>query len=191
MWPWGHLAFGYVIYSLVRRALVGGRVTGREVAVLAIATQLPDLVDKPLAWALSVFPSGYALAHSVFIAVPVGVVSLVVAARRRRLGLGLALTIGYWSHLLGDVAVALAFDRPYTVTRVLWPLVTLPGSHTDLGGIEQVAYYAVQFLDLLRSTENPLVFVVYLGPLAAAGLLWVVDGAPGVREIHQWALDTQ
>lgn len=191
MWPWGHLAFGYLLYSLSRRSLRSGVITGRDVVVLAVATQLPDLIDKPLAWALSVFPSGYALAHSVFLALPLGIAVLALAVRRRRLGLGLAFTVGYWSHLAGDVLLAIALEKPYTITRVLWPVVVLPGSHTSLGTIEQVTYYAVQFFELLATTENPMVYVVYLGPPVAAAILWIVDGAPVVRELHEWALGPQ
>jgi membrane-bound metal-dependent hydrolase YbcI (DUF457 family) len=191
MWPWSHLAFGYLLYSPTSRALTDGRISGRAVVVLAIATQVPDLVDKPLAWLLSVFPSGYAIAHSVFVAVPVGVAVLAVAYRRARPDLGLAFTVGYWSHLLGDVLLAVALQKAYTVSRVLWPVVVLPGSHTSLGTIEQVEYYFVQFVALLRSSGNPAIYLAYFGPLVAAGVLWLADGAPGVRELHDWALDVQ
>ena len=49
MWPWEHLAFGYVLYSLGVRTLRGRTPRGPPVLVLAVATQVPDLLDKPLA----------------------------------------------------------------------------------------------------------------------------------------------
>ena len=64
MWPWGHLAVGYLVYSGLSRWRFG-RLPG-SVATLAVAlgTQLPDLVDKPLAWTVNVLASGRSLAHS-------------------------------------------------------------------------------------------------------------------------------
>lgn len=187
MWPWGHLAFGYLLYSLARRILPSGRIEGREVVVLAVATQLPDLIDKPLAWTLSVFPSGYSVAHSVFVAVPLALALFAVAIKHDRFGIGLAVVVGWWSHLFGDVLVAVLMDGTFTVTRVLWPLVVLPGSHTSLSSLEQFTYYLGEFLELLSTAESPLIFLLYFGPLAVAGLLWLLDGAPVVRELHDWA----
>lgn len=189
MWPWGHLAVGYLLYSPLRRLTTPGVPTGREVLVLAIATQIPDLVDKPLAWGLGVFPSGYAVAHSIFVAGPLGLVALVVAARVDRPTYGLAYLVGHWSHLAGDVVVALALDNPYSISRVLWPLIVLPGSHTSLGTIEQIQYYFGAFLSVLASPEGPTVFVLFFGPLATALALWLVDGAPVARELFQWVSD--
>jgi hypothetical protein len=188
MWPWGHLAVGYMLYSLSQRVLTSERITGREAVVLAVATQLPDLVDKPLAWSFSVFSSGYAIGHSVFVAVPVGIAALVVAFRRDRLGLGLAVTVGYWSHLFADVMLAVVFGNRYTVSRVLWPAVALPGSNSRLGTFEQVRYYFGEFLELLAA-GNPVVFIVFFGPLLLAAALWIVDGAPVARELYEWVVD--
>ena len=57
MWPWGHLVFGYLLYLLVRpRAWRNG--DRFAVIVLMIGTQVPDIVDKPLAWWFGVLPSG-------------------------------------------------------------------------------------------------------------------------------------
>lgn len=191
MLPWGHLAFGYLLYSPTRQALTDDRVPGREVLVLAVATQLPDLIDKPLSWTFSVFPGGYGLAHSVFVAGPVGLAALAIAARRDRLGFGLALAIGYWSHLVGDVLAAAVLDNPYAVSRVLWPLVSLPSAHTSLSLFARFRYYLGESVALLEHTQDPLVVLLYFGPLLAAVTLWLADGAPIVRELHEWAVDPQ
>lgn len=183
MWPWGHLALGYLCYSAVART-TDWRIGDREAVVLAVATQFPDLIDKTLAWVFDVFASGYAAGHSVFVAVPVGVTVVVVALARRRVALGVAFAFGYWSHLLGDVLLAVVLRQPYTVSRVLWPVVSLPGDQSSLGAVQHVGYYLVQFLDLLQTTANPAVVLIYLGPLLAATSLWVLDGTPGLRGVR-------
>ena len=58
MWPWGHLALGYLLHSPLARARFGRPPTDRATLLLVIGTQLPDLVDKPLAWWLGVLPAG-------------------------------------------------------------------------------------------------------------------------------------
>ena len=61
MWPWEHLAFGYLLWSLWLRARGRSLPGDWEALVLVFATQLPDLVDKPLAWQLGVLPGGRSL----------------------------------------------------------------------------------------------------------------------------------
>ena len=58
MLPWGHLAVGYLAYSLAVRVRSGGPPAGLAVAALAVGTQFPDLIDKPLVSWVSVLPSG-------------------------------------------------------------------------------------------------------------------------------------
>jgi hypothetical protein len=71
MWPWGHLALGYLLYSPFARARFGRPPTDRATLLLAFGTQLPDLVDKPLAWRLDVLPAGRTLGHSLLSVVAV------------------------------------------------------------------------------------------------------------------------
>jgi len=68
MWPWGHLAVGYLLWSVLVRDRRFRPPTGAETLLLAVGTQFPDAVDKPLAWSLGVLPNGRSLAHSVFLA---------------------------------------------------------------------------------------------------------------------------
>lgn len=186
MWPWGHAAFGYILYSLTSRAADEGPVTGWHVAVLAVATQLPDLIDKVGAWVFDVFSSGYAAGHSVFLAVPLGAAAIAVAARRDRPTLGVAFAVGYWSHLVGDVLVAVLRGVPYTVERVLWPLVTFPSSESPGGAVDTVLEFFSAFIFLLRTTDDPTVYVLFLGPPLVALAFWLADGAPGLRELYRW-----
>ncbi|MFB6165584.1 MAG: metal-dependent hydrolase [Haloarculaceae archaeon] len=180
MWPWEHVAFGYLLYSLWRHGR-GESPAGVPTLALAFGTQLPDLVDKPLSWGVGLFPAGYSVAHSVFVAVPVGAAAVLVAARRDRSAVGVAFAVGYLSHLVGDVINPLRTGDGLGVERVLWPLVRLPGydRHYDLVG--RTVHYLVRFLGELAHLRSLVPVVVYLGILASVVVLWIVDGAPGVR----------
>lgn len=177
MWPWDHLAVAYVLYSLARR--IAGERPSTEVFVLAGAALLPDVVDKTLSWGLGVFPSGYAVGHSVFVAVPAGVVVAALSGRLRRLEFGLAFVVGYWSHLAGDVVWgALVYGSP-AFDRVLWPIVEFEPYPTRRGLLDRALYYLADLAGTLADA-GPAVVVAYLAPLAVAFGLWVLDGAPGI-----------
>lgn len=187
MWPWEHLAVGYLLYSLGSRAVRGERPSETGTLVLLFGTQLPDLVDKPLSWGLGLFPSGFAIAHSVFVAVPVGVVAVVVADRLDHRQLGVALAVGYWSHLLADVVNTLRFGQDLGVERVLWPLVTHDPYATDYG-LARGWVYLTEFVRELATMEVTAVLVLYvLVPLPGL-LLWVADGSPGPRGLYRFAV---
>jgi len=70
MWPWGHLAVGYVAFSVFVRFRLGRQPSGHAALALAVATQLPDLIDKPLAWQFGLLSSGISVAHSILVGVP-------------------------------------------------------------------------------------------------------------------------
>lgn len=180
MFPWGHLAFGYLLFSPLVRLWRRRGPEGLAVVALALGTQLPDLIDKPLSWVFHLTPSGYSVAHSVFVAVPVagGVAVALTARGRSEAGVGFA--VGYLSHLAGDVLLAVALRQPYTVERVLWPAVTLPGYASEPSAVGRTLTYVVEWVEFLLASENLLLPVMYFGPLVAAGLLWLVDGAPGL-----------
>lgn len=188
MWPWSHAALGYLLYSFGAR-LIGRRPSGYPAIVLLFATQLPDLVDKPLSWVFDVFPQGYSIAHSVFIAVPLGVAILAIAAWRHRTECGIAFIVGYWSHLLGDVLFALIESNPLAFERVLWPVVTLPPYGTELTGFERLELYVSAFLELLLTQEATFILIaallIYFGPFFFAFLVWIIDGAPGVAALRR------
>lgn len=184
MWPWGHAGLGYLLYSLSLRA-TGRRVTGPEAVVLLVATQLPDLVDKPLAWQFDVVSSGYAVGHSLVVAVPLAVAVLALARRHGRPRLGAAFVVGHLSHLAGDVLVAVALSRPYTVERVLWPLVSVPGSHPELSFLDQIGYYGSEFVAYLGTTDSFLPTLLFTVPPVAAVALWVADGRPGLGTVRR------
>lgn len=186
MWPWGHLAVGYLLYSPAVHLLRGRAPGAVGVLALALGTQLPDLVDKPLSWVFHLTPQGYSVAHSVFVAVPVGIAVVALAAEYGRIEVGGAFTVGYWSHLVADVVFAVALREPYAVERVLWPLVVLPPYSSRVPPLARVFEYADRWVEYLLATAGAVGLAVYVAPLVAAGLLWLYDGAPGLPRPRQF-----
>lgn len=178
MWPWGHAVAGYLLYSLGRRALGRTPPTGTGTVVLLGATLLPDIVDKPLAWGLGWFPSGHAVAHSVFVAVPLGVGALALGRRYGRHRLGVAAAVGYWSHLLGDVLNPLRAGGRPLVARVLWPVVDTTPYDVDYGIGRGLVYFR-EFLAAIPAMDPLDVLVLYVLLPALTVAVWIADGAPG------------
>lgn len=186
MWPWEHLAVGYVAFALLARAF-GRPVGGVSALAVALGTQFPDLVDKPLAWTFSVLPSGTTLAHSVFVAVPLAATVAYVARRFGRGTLGAAFAVGYLSHLPADVLYGPLTDGgPVSVDSLLWPVVAQTPSNGE-GLFTTVLYYVGEYRSFLATPRAPyyLLFEVTLVGLAVA--LWVADGAPGVGLLRRAA----
>lgn len=179
MWPWEHAVLGYLVYSLGLRALDREPPSDRSAFVLFFGTQLPDLIDKPLSWGLGVFPTGYAFGHSVFIALPVGVALSVLAIRTERVQLGVAFTIGCWSHLAGDVLNPLRYGDPLNATRVLWPAVSSTPYEQDLGFGRGLVYLG-EFLVSLQSISLGTLFTTYLLLPLVTVAVWIDDGYPGL-----------
>jgi hypothetical protein len=180
MWPWEHAAVGYVLLSLGLRASGREPPVAGEAAAVAVATLLPDLVDKPLSWELGWFPSGYAVAHSAFVAVPAGLAALALAWRRDRRRLGVAVAVGYWSHLLADVLDPLRRGERPLPARVLWPVVESAPYDVDYG-LGRGLVYLQEFAGSLSGADPLDVVVLSLALPAATVLLWLVDGAPGTE----------
>ena len=122
MFPWTHAVFGYVLVLVVVFAL-GRRVSRAELIAVIAGTQVPDLVDKPLAWGFAVLPSGRSLAHSLLFAVPLVALVVTSAWYRRHPEAGVAFGLGYLSHLIGDTYVAVYYWRPEEFTFLLWPVL--------------------------------------------------------------------
>lgn len=180
MWPWEHLAIAYVLFSIISRVAFRYPPTDASVFVLVIASQLPDLIDKPLSWGLGIFPSGYAIAHSIFFAVFVCVLSILFAWRwRQRMG-GLAVTIGYLSHLLGDVIDPIRYGDGPDISRILWPLVEQEPYSEDLGLVRGITYIR-EFIRDLGAFDFSLIGLIFLLLPGFALLFWINDGTPGMR----------
>jgi hypothetical protein len=181
MWPWEHLAVGYLAYSVLLRLLTGRTPGDRDAVVLVVATQLPDLIDKPLAWWLAVLPSGLSLAHSLVFGVPV---CLFVVALARRLGdlrVGLAYCVGYGSHLVGDAVYPLLTGGHLRLAFLAWPFVDRPPA-TAPGLLAQVLYFLGEFRAFLGTPRGRLYALFEIGVLAVALAVWVTDGYPGLSD---------
>ena len=166
MWPWGHAVVGYLILTVVARIRNGHAPTDRTAVAVAVGTQLPDLVDKPLAWTVPVLPTGRSLAHSLLVALPV-LVLLWYGTDEARPAV-IAFGIGWISHSLADLLPSLlAADWPYTVF-VFWPVLSTPPYKTEQS-----------FIAHLAAIELTPAFLGQVGLVALALLVWRHDGYPG------------
>ena len=163
MLPWTHAVFGYLLLVLIGISL-RRRLSRAELLAVLVGTQLPDVVDKPLAWSLSVLPSGRSLAHSLLVAVPLCVVVLAVAWRRSHPEVGVAFAVGYASHLVGDTYVAAYYWRPEELTFLLWPLLP-PYPYDDFTG----------FTDFLIRLEVTRELLVFFALAAGVGVVFAVQ----------------
>lgn len=176
MWPWEHLVFGYVQYSALSHAYQGRSPDDISVLLVAIATQLPDFIDKPLAWKLDVLLHGRSLAHSlVFTAGFLGVVSLVTLAVGSRKH-AIAITVGYISHLLGDVMYNLFTGGDISFRFLLWPFIRRLHEPTVSGAGELLAIFST----FLATPTGRIYLLVEGCVLIIIFALWVYDGCPGL-----------
>ncbi|GAA0307731.1 metal-dependent hydrolase [Halarchaeum salinum] len=125
MWPWAHLGLAYVAY-LVVRPRAWWRADRLTLGALVVGTQLPDLIDKPLAWVVGVLPSGRSLAHSLVFVLPLLLVVAVVCRRRARREAGFAFGFGVLSHLALDAVGPFLAGDYGELGFLLWPLTPPP-----------------------------------------------------------------
>ncbi|MFB6130748.1 MAG: metal-dependent hydrolase [Salinigranum sp.] len=183
MWPWEHVAFAYVLYSLCSRAWRGEPPGGHAVFALSFGSLFPDLIDKPLAWTFGVFDSGYAVGHSA-VALPVlAAAVLVPLARLDRRSLGVAFLFGHVSHLVGDVIYPYLEGGRLAFSILTWPAVRPSASGARAGFVSQFLHYFVAWWAQVR-TLHPGPILLFEGTLGALVFsLWVADGAPGAAEV--------
>ncbi|WP_458207707.1 metal-dependent hydrolase [Haladaptatus sp. NG-SE-30] len=170
MWPWGHLAVGYLAYSLYIHVRHRRAPTGSETLLLAIGTQFPDLIDKPLAWTWNILPSGRSFAHSLFTMILVIAVVRSVSRRVGRPLLGQAFAIGYLLHLPADGLAPFVSGEYEYLAFLLWPVVPAP----DYGFEPGILAHLLAFeLSGVAKTELLIFGFVFV--------IWIYDGAPGTR----------
>ncbi|MEF8818917.1 MAG: metal-dependent hydrolase [Haloferacaceae archaeon] len=167
MLPLGHASLAYLCYVGVA-ALTDRRLPARDALVpLLFASQLPDLVDKPLAY-VGVLRSGRSLAHSLFaLAVIAVAVSLLCRELARsvdseRLSRALAATpvpfaVGYATHLAGDAAHALLAGDYAGAGFLLYPVV--PPQRAPSASVAPWIRLRRIYLDGGADALGPLVFV--------------------------------
>jgi hypothetical protein len=173
MWPWGHAAVGYLIYMLFRRVR-GEQWPADDVTVVALAvgTQFPDLVDKPLAWSFSILPSGRSLAHSLLVGSLFLIAVVAVARRYNQTEPATAFAVGYYAHLFGDALLPLVRLDLTFLSFLGWPLLALPPYENDSSFLAHI----------LNLSPEPFTVFGFLLTLGTIGL-WARDGYPGLRWI--------
>lgn len=173
MWPWGHVAVGYLLYTAYSRARFDEHPSHVPALILVLGTQFPDLVDKPLAWYLGVLPTGRTLAHSLVTALPLVLVVYLAARWYGRGEYGVAFAVGALSHLSVD-ALPVLWSTEVTANFLLWPVVPVDtyeeGAPTVLGL-------------LLGSLSDPYFFSEFVLVVIALAL-WVRHGHPGLPPIR-------
>lgn len=178
MWPWEHALVGYIVLSLIVHLFRRRSPSGSEAVLVALASVLPDLIDKPLGWQYDVFASGYGLGHSILFAVPLSIAVLLLAAVVDRADLGTAFGVGYLLHLAGDVVPHYFLDGELPVEKLLWPVVATESSYPDGFSGTFVSYLRRYVAEVLAG--EPAAYLLFA--LVSFGTaLWIYDGLPGLR----------
>ncbi|WP_226481495.1 metal-dependent hydrolase [Natrinema amylolyticum] len=177
MWPWEHLAFAYVLYSLTTNVVFRTSPSARETIAVAVGSQLPDLIDKPLAWTIGITDGGYSIGHSIFVAPFVCLAVYAVAVRRGERVLSGAFALAYLSHPIADMLSQLFRGRAVDLRTVLWP-ITSPPATSHGGFLDHFALYFFRYVHQLL-TSGLTVQIAFQSLLGLAVLaLWLFDGAP-------------
>ncbi|WP_121820240.1 metal-dependent hydrolase [Halostella salina] len=172
MLPTGHAAVGYLAYSLLCRHGGGRPPTGPATLVALFGTQLPDLVDKPLAWLFFVLPTGRTFAHSLLTAgVVLGGLWYLLAPTDRRYVIPLG--VGWVSHTAMDVVPAIALGDETVLGTLLWPVTSVPPYDTELS-----------FVARLSLVEHGPFVLLDFALVALAFVVWDRDGRPGLATLR-------
>lgn len=180
MWPLGHLAIAYLLYSGSTRWRFADTPEGTAMVVLFIGALFPDIVDKPLAWYLGMLPSGRSLAHSLVVLIPLCLGLYVVFKHRGQAELAVAFAIGAISHALVDALPAI-WREDATANFLLYPLVPIEAYETGPPTI----------LGLLQAQlTSPWFHVEFVLALLAL-VLWRRDGMPGRGAVRRRIADEE
>ncbi|MFC7095841.1 metal-dependent hydrolase [Halobaculum marinum] len=168
MGPVGHAIVAYLAWTTFTHLRGGRSPTTPEVWLVALGSQFPDLVDKPLAWSLSVLPAGRSLGHSLFT-----VVALAILLRRLvppdRHSLIVPFLAAILTHDLTDAIAPLNRGEPEYVAYLMWPVVEQPQYDPPP---PLLAAFGESVLHGLSGTG-----VVVIAVTVA---VWLADGAPGL-----------
>ncbi|MFD1597936.1 metal-dependent hydrolase [Halobellus rarus] len=189
MLPWGHLALGYLVYTLGTRLWNRRAPGGAPTLVLAFGTQFPDLFDKPLNWWFNIF-DGRAIGHSVITTVVICVLLFVAARKYGHRDLVGAFSIGVFTHLLGDSWNVLLSGSYGRASFLLWPLLSPPTYPKD-SLLDHLREWLGFFQTVPGSSPRLLVETQFGLQLVLFALLigvWAFDGFPGPRTL--WNLIT-
>ncbi len=172
MWPLGHVAIAYLLYTLATHTRFDAPPAHIPALILVVGSQFPDLVDKPLAWYLGVIPTGRSLAHSLLLLVPLSIGLFLIARHYNRSEYGIAFAIGALSHTLVDALPAVWGET--NPSFLLWP--ALPVESYESG--------APTILGLLQNSIGEPYFLAEFVLAAFALVAWRRDGYPGLEPIR-------
>ena len=155
-----------------------------EFGSVALGTQFPDLVDKPLGWATTLLPGGISMGHSLLFALPFCLAILVVSRGIDRLSAGIAVAVGYLLHLPGDALYPMLVGGDPRLAFLFWPLFGGGGGST-VAVVPYVSHLFTQFLGFLGTPRG----LAYLGlEVVLLGLTlwrWHSDGSPGLSWLRK------
>lgn len=184
MWPWEHLAFAYVLYSLLTNVIFRASPSTGETIVVIVGSQVPDLIDKPLAWTFGITETGYSIGHSIFVAPIVCLAVYAVASRRGHSALAGAFSLAYLSHPFADLLSQFLREPVVDLRTILWPIASPPPGSRG-GFLDHFVRYFVRYVNQLLA--GGLTLQVALQSLLglAVVVLWLSDGAPIVADVWQ------
>lgn len=188
MWPWDHLAFGYLLYLVLRVWKPWPQPDDLTFIVLAIGTQLPDVIDKPLAWSVGLLPSGLSLGHSmVFLGI---LTSLAVSVSNRygRPELAGALITGVASHLIGDVLFALLVGSPKPYQFLFWPVIPTV-TEPSVGLAPTIGELWLNYIKFLSTSRGAVYLIINLTFIVMVLTIWISNGTPGIIAVRRWISD--
>lgn len=173
LWPWGHVAVGYLVFSGLSRVGLDRPPRGTEPIVVAVAALVPDLIDKTFAWTIPLLPNGRSLGHSLLLAAVIVIVVGLYYRCTDRPTLAAAFGVGYLSHPFADALQPLIPWEPSSLGYLGWPLVPA------------LEYSQEQsFLAHLTDIQVTPFFLFVLGLVPLAVVVWVCDDTPGLGVVR-------
>ena len=151
------------------------------VLLLLVATQLPDVIDKPLAWTFSVLPSGRSFGHSLVVTAILALGLWRLAHRfdrRREAG---AFLCGHLTHIVADMVPAVVAGEWIQLRTLAWPLVPVYVFP------DEQDRSIIEFFLTLEPAAIPTSGVVLT---VVAVVVWVTDGRPGLGFFRGQPLST-
>jgi hypothetical protein len=167
--------------------MLNGQRPGRaDTVALVVGALFPDLVDKPLGWGTTLLPSGYAVGHSLLLAVPLSVLVLTVGTARDQRAVAIAFVVGYLVHLPGDVLYPLLLNGDLRPSFLLWPIVPAT-EQSPVALLPYVRELATDFVAFLSTPRGQLYLVLEVLLVGSALLRWFADGLPGADwPVRRW-----
>jgi hypothetical protein len=178
VWPWDHVAVGYLCYSGLCRLRCRAPPTDGAAVAVVFGSLFPDLVDKPLSWTFAVVP---VFTHTLVVALPLSATALLISHRVGIPDLGRGFVAGYLLHLAGDLLFPLVTDGVLGHRRLLWPFLPYRGE-PGVGLVEATLGFLGSYAGFLTTPAAAWYMAANVALLGGAVALWVADGRPGVPD---------